>query len=359
MIYRNTNNLLHAAGITGKSISSTAELTRVASSMFVTIFESLFKVRLEGVIRGPKTRDAYIHNVERVISSLSEHIRMDLKHIKGKSIVQGELRALSNLIHIFVRIVAIAGQESQSSIDHEGDDGVVNESQDVDSISTHESTFGVGHIDGPKLTTASGAFRLSASKGRRIWELDAHKLLSTTEEQLQHDTELERNWQSRGGGDAVGGYSKPWVIKASEVYQNSKCRFRSSEEHIMLRKIYCGLLEKMTVMGMHETMEARDRVCQLRDEAKAHMQSLQREFEDRHKMLKQQIKNTRYTADRHAEAQSRVGAKLRRVHAERQERIAQNQRDTSFQRRHSLLIAGREAHRNLNAFLRAEENYEF
>lgn len=41
----NTNNLLSAVGISAKKISSIRELCRVASSMFVAIFESLFHVR--------------------------------------------------------------------------------------------------------------------------------------------------------------------------------------------------------------------------------------------------------------------------------------------------------------------------
>lgn len=43
------------------------ELVKVASSMFVAVFESLFHVRLEGIIRNPQSRDEYAHNAQRVI----------------------------------------------------------------------------------------------------------------------------------------------------------------------------------------------------------------------------------------------------------------------------------------------------
>ena len=39
--------------------------------------------------------------------SLSERIQMDLQHISGDLIVRGDMDALSNLVHIFVRIVSM------------------------------------------------------------------------------------------------------------------------------------------------------------------------------------------------------------------------------------------------------------
>ena len=67
IVLSNTNHLLSIAGISAKKVASMVELTRVASSMFVAIFESLFYVRLEGIIRNPQTRDEYAHNAQRVI----------------------------------------------------------------------------------------------------------------------------------------------------------------------------------------------------------------------------------------------------------------------------------------------------
>ena len=66
-VLANTNNLLSVVGISTKKVTSMGELTRVASSMFVAIFEALFHVRLEGIIRNPQNRDEYAHNAQRVI----------------------------------------------------------------------------------------------------------------------------------------------------------------------------------------------------------------------------------------------------------------------------------------------------
>jgi hypothetical protein len=70
----NTNNLLAVVGISAKKVTSISELTRVASSMFVAVFESLFHVRLDGIIRNPQSKEEYAHNAQRVIDSLSERL---------------------------------------------------------------------------------------------------------------------------------------------------------------------------------------------------------------------------------------------------------------------------------------------
>jgi hypothetical protein len=75
--------------------------------MFVAVFESLFHVKIDEVIRNPQSKIDYAVNAQLVIDSLSDQIQMDLKHITGQSIVDGDIRALSNLVHILVRIVSI------------------------------------------------------------------------------------------------------------------------------------------------------------------------------------------------------------------------------------------------------------
>ena len=99
-----TNELLARVGISAKKIQSIGELSRVSSSMFVAVYESLFHSRLDGIIRNPQTRDEYTLNVQRVIDELSEQIQIDLKHISGQDIADGDIRSISNLLHIFARI---------------------------------------------------------------------------------------------------------------------------------------------------------------------------------------------------------------------------------------------------------------
>lgn len=107
VLLSNTNKLLTAVGISAKKISSTEELSRVASSMIVAVFESLFHQKIDGIVRNPKSIIHYERNAQLVIDSLSDQIQLDLQHITGKSIVSGDLRVLSNLVHILVRIVSL------------------------------------------------------------------------------------------------------------------------------------------------------------------------------------------------------------------------------------------------------------
>lgn len=107
VLLANTNRLLSAVGISAKRIESTEELSRVASSLFVAVYESLFHQKISGVVRNPRSRSDYERNAQLVIDSLSDQIQLDLKHITGQSIVSGDLRVLSNLVHILVRIVSL------------------------------------------------------------------------------------------------------------------------------------------------------------------------------------------------------------------------------------------------------------
>ena len=106
-LLQDTNNLLQAVGISAKRIDSIDELSRVASSMFVAIFESFFRIRLENICRNPQNKEDYIKNAQYVIDGLSEQIQFDLLHISGASIVEGDLHSISNLVNIFSRILVI------------------------------------------------------------------------------------------------------------------------------------------------------------------------------------------------------------------------------------------------------------
>ena len=66
-VLSNTNNLLSVVGISTKKVTSIADLVEHASSMFVAVFESLFHVRLEGIIRNPQNGEEYAHNAQQVI----------------------------------------------------------------------------------------------------------------------------------------------------------------------------------------------------------------------------------------------------------------------------------------------------
>lgn len=128
-----TNKLLADVGIVAKKIRSQEELIRVAPSMVVAVFESLYHNRIDGIIRNPTTRKHYEKNAQLMIDSLSDQINIDLTHISGKSIVEGDLQALSNLVYIFKRIVTLTtANESLSTID--------SSDEDIDGEKRHRNT---------------------------------------------------------------------------------------------------------------------------------------------------------------------------------------------------------------------------
>lgn len=333
-------------------MSSLNELTRVGSSLFVAVYESLFHVRLDGVARNPKSRESYAINVQRVIDSLSRHISMDLRHIRGRAIVQGDLRALSNLVHIFIRIVAIQETQSEGEGDGEGEGledrfatgGVA--SQDVDSISTHESTFGEGDAHNDERNTPENSRRVATlSKVRRLWQLDARQLLNTTEAQLQQDADLEQRRRQRRSKSSS---SSPSGLRRDRGVGGG------TGEHVMLRKIYSSILGRMTQIESSDQREFSEKVRRLADETKAYIQSLHNEMGDRIEMLRQQLRSVVSTEDRHSDAQARIAIKLRTAYAGRMSKMAASGREHLLEERQQLLLKGREAHRSLVALKSAE-----
>ena len=140
-----TNKLLEYVGIVSKKVLSVDELVRVGSSLFVAVFESLFHLRISGIIRSPKTARDYTVNAQLVIDELSQQIQMDLKHITGESIVHGDLQSISNLVNILFRIVGLTHSVSNredSEFPYDGNiETFIAAPKSMDSISTHDSDF--------------------------------------------------------------------------------------------------------------------------------------------------------------------------------------------------------------------------
>ena len=63
---------------------------------------------------------------------------------------------------------------------------------------------------------------------------------------------------------------------------------RQHDEHMMLRKVQRGILKHMREGQLEQTSEAREKIRDIRKEAKWHFQSLQNLFDDRVKMLRRQ-----------------------------------------------------------------------
>lgn len=110
-LLRNTNKMLNNAGLvdTLNAVKSIEELQKVASSMFVAVYEARFHIRLEEIIRNPNNELDNIYNSNILLNHLQNRINMKLKHISGLSIAQGNLKALYNLVRIFLHLLNTQG----------------------------------------------------------------------------------------------------------------------------------------------------------------------------------------------------------------------------------------------------------
>lgn len=386
MLLFNTNNLLTAAGITAKKIKTIGELTRVASSMFVAVYESLFHVRVEGIIRSPKSKEDYVSNVQKVIDGLSGQIQMDLQHIKGNLIVEGDVRSLSNLIHIFIRIIAITGsQESQSTRDEDQEDAIFEQAgihhfdggdgMDIDSISTHESTFVT--IDNSRVSSQGKneidavLCKFSPEKVRKMCEKDARQLLLTTEAQIKQNeraeaARLRRDNTIQAREVRCGNANRKreevtkrmqqirWLEECHRAADAYKLR-QDNEEHTMLRQIYRGLLQKLFAWRRAERQEAKENVKRMGDDAMNYIKSLQVLFEDRVKILREKTTSQKNDSGIHERAQRRLGTELKRAYASDNQKVLETQNDILSQRRYAQLLKEREGHRHLLSLLSMEK----
>ncbi|KAJ1421709.1 hypothetical protein B484DRAFT_481104 [Ochromonadaceae sp. CCMP2298] len=318
VLLANTNKLLSAVGISAKKIISTDELSRVASSLFVAVFESLFHQKIEGVIRNPQTKDEYERNAQLVVDSLSDQIQLDLKHITGGSIVSGDVRVLSNLVHILVRIVSLTSQESLTSYDSDEFPGgtrhpvaldvkyreafqdVGGAGNDNDSISTRNSTFVATDRSGQPAFNMGGE-PLVEAPGGMVFNEDLRRSIAKAEKYLQYEKKLDaarkrresmqflkesrsRTANQRQTEVSRNALQQRWLTDA-EMSRRSHALKRSSEDQVLLRKIYSGLLKRVMKWRIEEAREEKVKKEQTREQTNWQVESIQNLFEERLRAL--------------------------------------------------------------------------
>ena len=130
---------------------------------------------------------------------------------------------------------------------------------------------------------------------------------------------------------------------------------RSNEEHVMLRKIYKGLLHKMHEWRADKGMEARQRVSTMRDDAKKHISALQTLFEDRVKILREAESNEIVDGDTLLRAHRKRSSDVRRVDSQERNMSVKSKKRLEAQKRDHELLMRREAHKNLLSLLSSED----
>ena len=100
-----TNFLIQTAEVRAEPITSLRELEQCAASMFVAIFESMFRVRLRGIVREPERLQDYAQNAQLVIDAISSAFHVDIRHINGNLICAGHRASISTLVDVFIEIL--------------------------------------------------------------------------------------------------------------------------------------------------------------------------------------------------------------------------------------------------------------
>lgn len=133
-----TNSLLREVGISTKYITL-GELQESASSMFVAIFEALYDVRLEGVVRKPTKSSDYVHNAQLVLDALSQSLKgVNVGHITAHGICSGDVVEIQHLVEIFRSIRALMKPQRAEGA------AVPASPLRVDSAGTHGATADAG-----------------------------------------------------------------------------------------------------------------------------------------------------------------------------------------------------------------------
>jgi hypothetical protein len=91
-----------------KALESVSELQDIATSLFVAVFESLFVVRLRGIVRKPSTETEFQHNANLFLSGLKKMLPKGMvqipPEITAESIVSGSIPSITYMIRFFLEL---------------------------------------------------------------------------------------------------------------------------------------------------------------------------------------------------------------------------------------------------------------
>lgn len=104
------NSLILSCGLSPEPLRNAADLQSSASSLFVALFESLFDVRLPGILRSPNGLDDLEHNAGVVLEALRSTLPPKVAipaDITGHAVASGDLPSIAFLVRIFTDLARI------------------------------------------------------------------------------------------------------------------------------------------------------------------------------------------------------------------------------------------------------------
>eukprot|EP01031_Cornospumella_fuschlensis_P032038 gene32038-38740_t len=367
------NKLLAATGIAAKRIRSLSELARVASSIFVALFEHVYHTRIDEVIREPKTREDYEYNAQLVVDRLGEQINYDLSYITGAQIVDSDVTALANLVDIFTRLLAInvtRSHRSTSTIESEDSRFDELEPSGRRSFShllsdpSEESITTSDSMSPPrKDSKLNTSFRSSPIKK---YHDTVRYTMEKAEEHLKHEIEqhqarMRRNSQLLWKQAKLQQLNKRKIDRSSRAIQNKRVldfkqkqeayRLRcDNEETLLIRRVYEALLREMVKFRREEKKQEKLFASLKLKELEEQLQNVQRIFRERLDVVKEFERQPTYPMESVKQGQSAM-QNINRQYAE----LVRKEEFWSEQCQDKLQCDKRKQYRNLLAMLRAEK----
>jgi len=384
----NTNKLLVDVGIAAKKIKSKQELARLAPSVFVAVFEALYHARIDGIIRKPTSNEDYEHNAQLVIDNLSDQINIDLTHISGKAIVNGDFRALSNLVHIFMRIVSLAAsRESLSTIESAEEDfddlGLKRRLTNNDSISTKDSLLeqmkeefphGISPKKSAEVATPSRSARKTPTSTPGKRQPDQEKLLRSFIDKSLHKVDRQLDFELKQHRAARRRKTLTYIRRSRSSQQNSQAQHiamlakhrkalqdlnlnqrsfelkKTNEDVVQLRSVYNALYKEEIKLRVDEERLLRKQQEYARENVANHIENMERLFKERLEILREQ--NPR---ENDKSTNIEVLEKIIRGVDTKHKELFEKSVDLAAQERQRALLWRCESYADIKALLKAEK----
>ena len=234
-----------------------------------------------------------------------------------------------------------------------------------DSISTHESAFLSDDDAGPNPRQS-----VHKKSGEEIFREEAVKAAKLSRKRFSLEAKLEaaklrrekfNNAKGRQAGakntaafmTSRKALQKRWTEDTMREKKSFIAR-RSNEEQVMLRKVYKGLLKRMHDIKVDDDIEYRNKLSQMREDAKNHIKSLQVVFEDRLRVLKEQKVNTSTYNDKFTRAFKQMKSNIEKSTKQKQNAKITDRKSRALQERQRQLNNRIDAHRILMSVLSTE-----
>uniref|UniRef100_K3WAV0 DUF5745 domain-containing protein n=1 Tax=Globisporangium ultimum (strain ATCC 200006 / CBS 805.95 / DAOM BR144) TaxID=431595 RepID=K3WAV0_GLOUD len=109
-VVRDANSLLEKIGFAARKFEKFEDLVASVSSMSVALYEKLFQLRLERIVRVPKRLEDYERNAQVVVDALAAALLENaygMEDVTGESLCAGDVDSICHILRMFEQIYGI------------------------------------------------------------------------------------------------------------------------------------------------------------------------------------------------------------------------------------------------------------